>query len=143
MMPRLVNERIRESRFPVHQDLHDASDRMPYPDSAFDTVVTTFTVCSIKNVQAALKEIGRVLKPAGVYLFLEHGRSEDRRIARFQDRLNPIQNIIGAGCNLNRKIDQLISDAGFEIIELRRSTMANTPRLFGEVYSGIAGWKKA
>jgi ubiquinone/menaquinone biosynthesis C-methylase UbiE len=142
MMARRVRQRILESRFPVLLELHDGSERLPFPDSAFDTVVTTFTVCSIKNVQRALKEIRRVVKPTGAYLFLEHGRSDDRRIARFQDRLNPIQKIIGAGCNLNRKIDQLISDAGFEMIELHRLTIAKTPRLLGEVYSGIAGSKK-
>jgi ubiquinone/menaquinone biosynthesis C-methylase UbiE len=138
MMPRRVRERIRESRFPIRQELLDASESLPFAHSCFDTVVTTFTVCSIKNAGAALKEIGRVLKPEGAYLFLEHGRSADRRVARLQDRLNPIQNIVGAGCNLNRRIDDLIREAGLEIAELHRFTMAKTPRLFGEIYSGIA-----
>jgi ubiquinone/menaquinone biosynthesis C-methylase UbiE len=143
VMPQRVNERIRESRFPVRQQVFDASERLPYPGSTFDTVVTTFTVCSIKNVDPALKEIRRVLKPEGAYLFLEHGRSDDRKIARFQDCLNPIQRIIGAGCNLNRRIDQLISEAGFEMLELHRFAMANVPRLIGEIYSGMAGSNKS
>src|SRR5262249_8910794 len=74
-------------------------------------------------------------------LFLEHGRSDDLRTARLQDWLNPIQKIIAAGCNLNRRIDRLISEAGLEICQLNRLTMEKTPRLFAEVYSGMAGRK--
>jgi ubiquinone/menaquinone biosynthesis C-methylase UbiE len=143
MIPRRVRERIRACNFPIRQEVFDASQRLPFPESAFDTVVTTFTLCSIMNVHPALKEIHRVLKPGGAYLFLEHGRSDDRKIARFQDLLNPIQNVIAAGCNLNRRIDRLIIDAGFEMIELRRLTVPKTPRLFGEIYSGAAGSRRS
>jgi ubiquinone/menaquinone biosynthesis C-methylase UbiE len=138
MMAARVRERISKSRFAVRQEVLNASERLPFVDSSFDCVVTTFTVCSIKNVRAALREMGRVLKPEGAYLFLEHGRSDNQRVARVQDWLNPIQNIIGAGCNLSRRIDRLIGEAGFEITQLRRLLMAKTPRVFGEVYSGIA-----
>jgi ubiquinone/menaquinone biosynthesis C-methylase UbiE len=141
MMAGRVRDRIVKSPFPVNQKRLDASEKLPLEDRWFDTVVTTFTLCSIANVGAALKEIRRVLKPDGIYLFLEHGRSDDSRIARFQDYLNPIQNIIGAGCNLNRKIDHLIREAGFDMIQLNRFAMAQTPRLVGEMYSGIARWR--
>lgn len=138
MMASRVRERIRQSRFPVLQEHLDASSRLPFQDSSFDTIVTTFTLCSIRDVSTALKEIRRVLNPGGAYLFLEHGRSANRRVARLQDYLNPMQKIIGAGCNLNRKIDELIGEAGFEITELHQFAMAKTPRLFGEMYSGTA-----
>ena len=138
MMATRVRERISGSRFPVRQEILDASESLPFPDSAFDTVVTTFTVCSIMHVTSALNEVGRVLKPDGHFLFLEHGRSDDARIARLQDWLNPVQNILAAGCNLNRRIDRLICEAGFEITHLDRLRIPKTPRVFAEVYSGIA-----
>jgi len=138
VMATRVRERISKSPFPVRREQLDASETLPFQDSDFDTVVTTFTVCSIKQVRSALKEIRRVLKPAGCYLFLEHGRSDDARIARLQDWLNPVQNVIAGGCNLNRRIDRLISDAGFEIRQLNRLRIPKTPRVFAEVYSGIA-----
>ena len=138
MTPGRVRERISKSRFPVRQELLDASLDLPFDDASFDTVVTTFTVCSIKDTSSALKAVRRVLKPAGAYLFLEHGRSDDPRIARWQDWLNPIQNLIAAGCNLNRKIDRLIIDSGLRIDSLHRLTMPKTPRVFAEVYFGIA-----
>src|SRR5215467_8056477 len=112
MMPARVHERINKSRFPVDYRQVDGSERLPFEDESIDTVVTTFTLCSIEAVEDALKEVRRVLKPNGVYLFLEHGRSDDLRTARLQDLLNPIQRIIAAGCNLNRRIDRLICEAG-------------------------------
>jgi ubiquinone/menaquinone biosynthesis C-methylase UbiE len=138
MVPGRVRERISNSSFPVRQELLDASQKLPFEDGSFDTVVTTFTVCSIKDTSSALKEIRRVLRPKGAYLFLEHGRSDDPRIARRQDWLNPIQNLVAAGCNLNRRIDQLIRGSGFKIDELHRLTIPKTPRVFSEVYYGIA-----
>src|SRR5215470_10299042 len=138
MIPGRVRERISKSRFPVQQEWLDASKELPFDSCSFDTVVTTFTVCSIEDTSNALKEIRRVLRPEGAYLFLEHGRSDDPRIARRQDWLNPIQNLIAAGCNLNRKIDRLIIDSGLRIDSLHRLTIPNTPRVFAEVYFGIA-----
>ena len=87
---------------------------------------------------AALQEVHRVLKPGGQYLFLEHGRSDDARTARWQDRLNPIQQRIGCGCNLNRKIDGLILQGGLRLIQLDRFQMPGVPRLVGEMYRGRA-----
>lgn len=138
MMVRRVQERIRRSDFPVRQELVDASTRLPFQDRSFDTVVTTFTMCSIGIPEAALREVRRALNPGGRYLFLEHGRSDNPRIARLQDFLNPMQKKLAAGCNLNRRIDELITVAGFETACLRRFTMPGAPRVFGEMYSGIA-----
>jgi len=138
MMNTRVQQRIAKSPFPVRRELLDASSRLPFQDQSFDTIVTTFTLCSIKRVSDALKEIQRLLKPGGLYLFLEHGRSDNTLCGRLQDFLNPLQNVVAAGCNLNRKMDVLIKAAGLEISELHRFTMARTPRVFGEIYSGAA-----
>jgi hypothetical protein len=78
-----------------------------------------------------------VLKPAGKLLFIEHGRSDDAKVARWQDRWNPIQNVIGCGCNVNRKIDALIREAGFGFEKLERFK-ADGPRFLTEMYSGVA-----
>ncbi len=141
MLPRLVDERISRSSIPVTRLQLDASRRLPFDDSSFDTVVTTFTLCSIDNLPGALAEIRRVLKPGGRFIFFEHGRSDDQRIARWQDRLNPLQKIVGVGCNMNRPIDRLIHAAGFEIDSLDRFLMPKTPRLLAEMYRGIASVK--
>jgi ubiquinone/menaquinone biosynthesis C-methylase UbiE len=111
---------------------------LPYDDRSFDFAVSTWTLCTIPDPVKALREVRRVLKPDGVFLFLEHGRSEDESVAAWQDRLNPIQNIIGCGCNLNRRIDQLIIQAGLKIMMLDRFHMQNVPRLVGEMYKGRA-----
>ncbi|MEY4705927.1 MAG: hypothetical protein RL042_2132 [Nitrospirota bacterium] len=115
-----------------------SAERLPYDDRTFDCVVSTWTLCTIPDPVAALREIRRVLKPDGVFLFLEHGRSDEPKIAAWQDRLNPLQNVIGCGCNLNRKIDRLIAEAGLTITKLDRFAMRSVPRIGGEMYRGTA-----
>lgn len=138
MLPELVEERIARSAIPVTRLRLDASGRLPFDDRSFDSVVTTFTLCSIGDLAAALSEVHRVLKPSGGLHFLEHGRSDDRGVARWQDRLNPLQKIVGVGCNMNRPIDRLIREAGFGFTSLERFLMPKTPRLLAEMYQGIA-----
>jgi ubiquinone/menaquinone biosynthesis C-methylase UbiE len=101
-------------------------------------LLTTWTLCSIDNVEAALREIGRVLKLGGSYLFLGHGRSNDPKVAKKQHLLAPVVRVVGAGCHMNREIDRLISEAGLHIVALDRFTMPNTPRILGEMYRGVA-----
>jgi ubiquinone/menaquinone biosynthesis C-methylase UbiE len=130
--------RIKESTMPVHFVQLDASGKLPFADATFDSVITTWTLCSIEQVDSALAEMRRLLKPNGHYIFLEHGRSDDAKTAHWQDRFNPIEKVIGAGCNINRPIDHLIKAAGFEIETLERFMMPKTPRILGEMYKGIA-----
>jgi ubiquinone/menaquinone biosynthesis C-methylase UbiE len=123
--------------YPI-QTIHGTAEDLPLPDRRFDTVVSTWTLCTISDPVRALQEIGRVLKPGGRFLFLEHGRSDDRTIATWQNRLNPIQNVIGCGCNLNRQIDRLITHSGLTIAHLDRFRMQGIPRVAGEMYRGTA-----
>ncbi len=132
-----VSRRCPAAAFPV-QFVPVTSESLPYVDGRFDYGVSTWTLCTIPDALRALQEVGRVLKPGGSFLFLEHGRSDDRKIAAWQDRLNPIQNVIGCGCNLNRKIDQLIVQAGLTIIRIDRFIMESIPRLGGAMYRGAA-----
>ena len=138
MLPGRVADRIARSHAPVQQLRLDAGGRLPFEDESFDGVVTTFTLCSIGEVAAALAEIRRVLKPKADYVFLEHGRSDDPRVAKRQDFLNPIQKVIACGCNMNRPIDRLIREAGMEMSELNRYQLPDTPRILGEIYRGVA-----
>lgn len=138
LLPERVPERIKASRLPVERVRLDASGKLPFEDGRFETVVTTFTLCSIADVRAALHEMRRVLRPGGAFLFCEHGRSDDARVAHWQDRLNPLQKLIGCGCNLNRPIDRLIREAGFQIVRLERFLLPPAPRLLGEIYRGAA-----
>lgn len=137
VLPRKVAERSAAVPFPL-QIQRTSAEMLPYDDRSFDCVVSTWTLCTIPDPVKALRETRRVLKPDGVFLFLEHGRSEDEKIAAWQNRLNPVQNIIGCGCNLNRKIDHIIARAGLKIMTLDRFQMQGVPKLGGEMYRGSA-----
>lgn len=140
MLEARVARRIAAAPFPVTRITQDAADRLPFDDGHFDTVVTTWTLCSIERLTAALRELGRVLSPDGELLFLEHGRNDRLWVARVQDTFNPIQNRIGCGCNLNRKIDDEITKAGFQVTELDQFVVPGVPRVMGTVYLGAARW---
>jgi ubiquinone/menaquinone biosynthesis C-methylase UbiE len=137
LLPDRVAERSARAPFPVELS-HTSAEQLPYDDHTFDCVVSTWTLCTIPDPIRALREVRRVLKPTGQFLFLEHGRSDDARTAIWQDRLNPMQNVIGCGCNLNRPIDRLITEAGLHILQLDRFVMEGVPRIGGELYRGIA-----
>ncbi|OQW33005.1 MAG: hypothetical protein A4E19_06555 [Nitrospira sp. SG-bin1] len=137
LLPKTISARSARLSFPVRIQ-RDSAETLPYADRRFDYVISTWTLCTIPDPVLALQEVGRVLKPGGKFLFLEHGRSDDRKVAAWQDRLNPIQNVIGCGCNLNRQIDRLIAQAGLQIAHLDRFTMTAVPRLGGEMYRGTA-----
>lgn len=137
LLPKTVLARSASLPFPVHIE-QGAAEAMTHANQYFDYVVSTWTLCTIPNPVQALQEVARVLKPGGHFLFLEHGRSEDQKIAAWQDRLNPIQNVVGCGCHLNRQIDRLITQSGLSIAHLDRFSMQSVPRLAGEMYRGTA-----
>ncbi len=135
-LERRIAKRVAAARFPVERVALSADQRIPFPDASFDCVVTTFTLCSIPDVRAALAEMRRVLRPGGVYLFLEHGRSDDPKVARRQERFEPIQRRIAGGCHLARPIDRLVREAGFEMDRLERFVQPRAPRILAEMYRG-------
>jgi ubiquinone/menaquinone biosynthesis C-methylase UbiE len=136
LLPKRVQKRIAQAHLPI-EVAHLTAEHLPFEAERFDTVVSTWTLCTIPDVAAALGEIRRVLKPGGSLLFLEHGRSDDPRVARRQDRWNRVQQIIGCGCNLNRPIDQLIAASGLAINRLERFLMPG-PRIAADHYLGSA-----
>src|SRR5262249_58925561 len=117
--------------------LRGTAARLPLRDAAVDTGVLTWTLCSIPEPQAALREIRRVLALAGALIFVEHGLSPEPAVERWQHRLTPIWRHIAGGCHLDRKIDDLIRAAGFELAELR-TAYARGPRAMTYMYEGRA-----
>ncbi len=114
-----------------------SGESLPMADRMFDCVVSTWTLCSIADVQQALKEIHRVLKPGGQFLFVEHGLSDDRKVQIWQNRLNPIQRIVGDGCNFNRNIRQLVKEQ-FTQVEIEAFPEPSLPAIMGYFYKGSA-----
>ncbi len=108
--------------------IEGGAEQLSFDDRIFDTVVTTWTLCSIAEGAMALGEMRRVLKPGGELLFIEHGLSPDPRVAAWQRRLNPMWNLCSGGCNLDRSIDLLIRDAGFAIKRLETGYLIQGPR---------------
>lgn len=132
-----VERRVATVGFPVTIEQAPA-ESLPFTNERFDCVVSTWTLCTITEPEQALREVRRVLKPGGVFVFLEHGRSDDARVAAWQDRLNPIQRVMACGCNLNRPIHQLIERSGLRLVHRGRFRMPHVPRVFGEMYQGHA-----
>ncbi len=109
---------------------------LPFEDSRFDWVVSTLTLCRTNHCDAILAEVRRVLKPSGAYLFLEHGRSSDPTMSRWQGRLRNLWLNFG-GCDLDREIDQMIGAAGLRIEKLERYQLGQ-PKFLSTMYRGIA-----
>jgi ubiquinone/menaquinone biosynthesis C-methylase UbiE len=114
-----------------------SAEAISLEDDSIDTVVTTWTLCTIPDVDRALCEVRRVLRPGDILLFVEHGRAPEPGVARWQDRLDPIWCRVAGGCHLNRQIDSLIGSAGFRFDELRMSRVPG-PRTHTFLYEGRA-----
>jgi len=136
-LQRMARKRASGAPFAVEFLLQSAEDPLPISTGSMDTVVLTWTLCSIPNTSRALMEIRRVLRPDGRLLFLEHGRAPDPGVALWQDRITPIWKHIAGGCTLNRKMDELIAAAGFHITELSTGYMLG-PRPMTYMYQGFA-----
>ena len=115
-----------------------SAESLPFDSASFDTVVSTFTMCSIPDLQAALAEVRRVLRPGGVLLFLEHGLSPDPSVAGWQRRLNPAWGAVGDGCHLDRDATAEILRAGLEVDRVRNFYLPRSPRFAGYMYLGAA-----
>jgi ubiquinone/menaquinone biosynthesis C-methylase UbiE len=141
LMPKRVAKRIAATPFSVRRVALSA-ERLPLEDNTFDCAVSTFTLCTIPDASAALREVRRVLKPGGSFLFLEHGLNDEPVVAKWQRRLNPIQRVIGRGCTLDRRIDSLVADSGLQITRLDRFVIPGMPRTHATMYRGIAVARK-
>lgn len=124
---------------PIEVDFiaQSAEEPLPLNESSIDTVVMAWTLCSIPNAAKALEQMRRVLKSDGRLIFVEHGRAPDRKVAAWQDRLTPVWKHATGGCHLNRKVDDLITGAGFRIMELTTSYLPG-PRPMTYTYQGAA-----
>ena len=132
----MARKKARAIAFPIDFIAH-ACEEIPLDDSSVDTVVMTWTLCSITDPAKALKEIRRVIKSGGTLLFVEHGLAPEIRVQAWQQRLNPLWSKLTGGCNLNRKMDQLIRTAGFDLAGLK-TEYAEGPRPLSYMYSGQA-----
>jgi len=113
------------------------AERIPLADRSIDTIVMTWTGCSIPGIRTALMDMRRVLAIGGRLLFVEHGRAPEPSVARWQDRLDPLWLRFSGGCHLNRKIDDLLAEAGFRLDRLETGYIAG-PRIMTFLYEGAA-----
>ncbi len=133
---RMAKQRAARVAFPV-DFLADSGEEIPLPDRSVDTVVSTWTLCSIPDPERALGEIRRVLKPDGVFLFAEHGLAPDARVVVWQRRLNPLWGRIAGGCHLDREMDDLVRAGGFRLEQIDTG-YARGPRPMSYMYVGCA-----
>ena len=118
--------------------ISSGAEEIPLPDKYFDSVLITYTMCTIPEVARANREIKRVLKTGGKLIFCEHGEAPDENIRKWQKRINPFWGKLAGGCNIDRKIPTLIQDSGFEIVELEEMYLPKTPKIVGYNYWGYA-----
>jgi ubiquinone/menaquinone biosynthesis C-methylase UbiE len=136
----MAKEKAVAVSFPVEL-FNQEAERIPLAGASVDTVVVTWSLCSMVNPAAALGEMRRVLKPSGTLIFIEHGLSTDARVGRWQNWLTPVWRRFTGGCHLNRKMDDLVRDAGFTIDELRTEYVPG-PRAMTFMYEGRARKRK-
>lgn len=114
------------------------SEQIPLPDASVDSIVVTFSLCTIPDPVAALQGMARVLKPGGNLLFCEHGQAPDANVRKWQDRINPVWRRMAGGCNLNRDIPQLLQAGGFKLSDMHTAYLPGTPRIAGYNVWGTA-----
>ena len=136
-MARLARHRIERSDIDVDLRVQTAEE-LPFEDGRFDCVVSTWTLCSIREAQRAISEIGRVLRPGGRYIFLEHGLGDDPGVQRWQRRLTPLQRRVAGGCRLDVDIEALVRTGPFSDVRIERFLLEGTPRIMGSMYRGVA-----
>ena len=133
----IAEARITKSSVPVEYG-GLTGERLELPSGAFDAVLSTWTLCTIPNMDTALEEIRRVLKPGGSFHFVEHGHAPDKNVARWQERLEPMNKRLAGGCHLTRHMSEAIEGAGFEIETIDTYYFKGEPKPMGYTYEGRA-----
>jgi ubiquinone/menaquinone biosynthesis C-methylase UbiE len=134
---KLAEQRVGATTIPVERSGLDGQ-ALPFPDDSFDAALSTWTMCTIPDVEAALRELRRVLKPGGELHFVEHGLAPDENVRRWQHRLDPLQQRVFGGCHLTRPIVDLVRGAGFTIKELDTYYEEGSPKVLGANSLGVA-----
>lgn len=136
-MARRLRQRVAKADRPI--DVVEApAERLPVPEASFDTVVSTLVLCTVGDLPKTLAEIRRVLAPGGRLLFLEHVRSDDPKVAKWQDRLNGLNRIVAHGCNCNRPTLEGIRAAGFSVMSLKHDEIPKAPAFLRPLIVGVA-----
>jgi ubiquinone/menaquinone biosynthesis C-methylase UbiE len=136
-MARRLECKLGDHQLPVRV-VHAPAEALPFKDASFDYVVSTLVLCTVDDPQRALAEARRLLKPGGQLLFMEHVRSDDPKLARWQDRLQPLQYRLGHGCHCNRATLDNVKGAGFSIAELEHDTVKKAPPIVRPLIVGAA-----
>jgi ubiquinone/menaquinone biosynthesis C-methylase UbiE len=132
----IAKAKVTAAPFPVELFNREVN-QLPLASESVDTVVVTWSLCSVSEVSGALREMRRVLKPGGTLIFVEHGLSPDAGIRKWQNRLTPFWRRCAGGCHLNRKMDDLVQDAGFTLVDIRKEYLPG-PRALTFMYEGRA-----
>jgi ubiquinone/menaquinone biosynthesis C-methylase UbiE len=136
-MARRLERKLSEFALPARV-VRAPAEALPVEDAGFDYAVSTLVLCTVEDPAQALGEVRRVLKPGGRLVFLEHVRSDDPKLARWQDRLQPLQYRIGHGCHCNRSTLENVKAAGFEVAELEHDTVKKAPPIIRPLIAGVA-----
>jgi Methylase involved in ubiquinone/menaquinone biosynthesis len=136
-MQSLAKERINESPVNIKLISADAA-QIPLEDQSIDTIVCTYTLCTVPNPEGVLKEMKRILRPGGKFLFSEHGHAPDEHVVKFQHRIEPVWKFLADGCHLTRSMPELLSENGMKIDKMETMYLPSTPRFVGFNYWGSA-----